>query len=263
MSYNFFPYDDRGNFDMPKALEWMGSNSHIPVIAVTLYLLFVYFGRRWMKDRPAFKAKWSLTAWNTMLAVFSLLCLINVLPNFVTVITAKGAEESMCKLSMTENPNIGMWMILFIYSKILELGDTVFIVLRKSHLQFLHWYHHITVLLYSWFAITAGMQSAGYWFATINVSVHVLMYSYYTIRSVGIHVPSKIALCITVLQILQMFQGLYVNYVHYKFHALGRTDCFFDWKYFFITSCLYGSYAVLFLRFLCNRYVLKEKEKNI
>lgn len=33
-----------------------------------------------------------------------------------------------------------------------ELVDTLFIVLRKKPLIFLHWYHHITVLLFCWHA---------------------------------------------------------------------------------------------------------------
>jgi hypothetical protein len=44
-----------------------------------------------------------------------------------------------------------------------ELGDTVFVVLRKKPLIFLHWYHHVTVLLYCWHSY-ASRSSAGLYF---------------------------------------------------------------------------------------------------
>lgn len=41
----------------------------------------------------------------------------------------------------------GLWTWLFCLSKLAELGDTIFIVLRKRPLIFLHWYSHLKVLL--------------------------------------------------------------------------------------------------------------------
>jgi len=45
-------------------------------------------------------------------------------------------------------------------------------------LQFLHWYHHITVLLFCWhsYAVTS---STGLYFVAMNFSVHAVMYGYY------------------------------------------------------------------------------------
>lgn len=42
------------------------------------------------------------------------------------------------------------WGTLFSLSKVIELGDTAFIILRKQPLIFLHYYHHATVLIYTW-----------------------------------------------------------------------------------------------------------------
>lgn len=42
------------------------------------------------------------------------------------------------------------WATMFVLSKVPELGDTVFIILRKQPLIFLHYYHHATVLVYAW-----------------------------------------------------------------------------------------------------------------
>ena len=57
-----------------------------------------------------------------------------------------------CVGSYVPNSSVSsLWTYLFTMSKVPELMDTVFIVLRKQPLIFLHWYHHITVLIFTWF----------------------------------------------------------------------------------------------------------------
>ena len=63
------------------------------------------------------------------------------------------------------------WMALFIYSKIPELFDTFFIVARQSPLIFLHWYHHLTVLLYCWHSYATEAPHALY-FVAMNFCCH-------------------------------------------------------------------------------------------
>merc|ERR1719197_2386399 len=79
----------------------------------------------------------------------------------------------------------GFWVMTFIYSKIPELIDTVFIILRKKPLIFLHWYHHVTVLLYCWDAYST-MAASGLYFVAMNYSVHAFMYGYYCLTSLRI-----------------------------------------------------------------------------
>jgi hypothetical protein len=42
------------------------------------------------------------------------------------------------------------WLFFFNVSKLFEFVDTVFIVLRKRPLMFLHYYHHIVTLGFCW-----------------------------------------------------------------------------------------------------------------
>jgi hypothetical protein len=70
--------------------------------------------------------------------------------------------------------HLRLWVQLFILSKIPELIDTVFIVQRKRPLIFLHWYHHVTVLLYCWHSYATEASQALY-FVAMNYSVHAVM----------------------------------------------------------------------------------------
>ncbi|XP_050521966.1 elongation of very long chain fatty acids protein AAEL008004-like [Daktulosphaira vitifoliae] len=70
---------------------------------------------------------------------------------------------------------------LYFISKVLDLLDTIFFVLRKKQNQvtFLHVYHHGMVLTFGWIFVKfyPGGQLA--LFGTINAFVHAIMYSYY------------------------------------------------------------------------------------
>jgi hypothetical protein len=94
-------------------------------------------------------------------------------------------------------------------SKIPELMDTVFIVLRKRPLIFLHWYHHVTVLLFCWSAYST-MAGSGLYFVAMNFSVHALMYGYYCLQALKLCPKWFPTVWITLAQILQMFIGFLI-----------------------------------------------------
>ena len=62
-----------------------------------------------------------------------------------------GWQHAICDYrSYVGSSGGGIWAFLFPFSKLPELVDTVFIVLRKQKMVFLHWYHHITGNLIWW-----------------------------------------------------------------------------------------------------------------
>merc|ERR1711871_948387 len=103
----------------------------------------------------------------------------------------------------------GLWVQLFVYSKIPELFDTFFIVARQSPLIFLHWYHHVTVLLYCWHSYATEAPQALY-FVAMNYSVHAIMYCYYACTALRLKFPLP-PWTITMAQISQMVVGVVVQ----------------------------------------------------
>ena len=98
-------------------------------------------------------------------------------------------------------------MALFMISKIPELIDTMFMVVRGRNIRFLHWYHHLTVLLYCW--LITRTTYPGTPFSLLNAFVHSIMYYYYARTAQGVR--PQFAKFITLIQLTQMVLGLLLS----------------------------------------------------
>ena len=108
---------------------------------------------------------------------------------------------------------VGFFVALFIYSKLAELFDTLWLLLRKSPVILLHWYHHVTVLLYCWHSYSMRIGS-GLWFASMNYTVHSIMYFYFGLTQCGPkgrRIAKKFSIAVTLLQLAQMVMGIAVG----------------------------------------------------
>ncbi|KAK7201688.1 fatty acid elongase [Novymonas esmeraldas] len=107
---------------------------------------------------------------------------------------------------------------LFMYLKTPELLDTVFLILQDKPVSFLHWYHHIVTAIYCWHASYVLIPS-GIVFSTMNYCVHSVMYFYYFLVVMGLRKSIRpFAPVITLLQVLQMFIGMYVTlYTYFQY----------------------------------------------
>ena len=158
---------------------WMTTYFYHVVGYAIAYVVLIFSARRYMENRPKFELRRQLIAWNFLLSIFSAFGAIRVWPEFIYVIRLKGIEFSFCNHDWAYGVQ-ACWCSLFIYSKVAELIDTVFIVARKQKLIFLHWYHHFTVLLYVWYSsMEIDTAASGIWFMVMNYTVHSFMYVYY------------------------------------------------------------------------------------
>ena len=78
-----------------------------------------------------------------------------------------------------------MGTAVHVLTKFPELLDTVFLVLQKRGVIFLHWFHHATVLLYCWHAFQFAVATA-LWYVSMNLCMHSLRYLYYFLMAVGV-----------------------------------------------------------------------------
>ena len=124
-----------------------------------------------------FGLKGPLAVWNLLLALFSFVGFLRTAPHLINFLSRNGFYASVCIPAETNYGNgaVGLWTMLFIWSKVPELFDTAFVILRRKPLLFLHWYHHATVLMYCWHSYATG-SSAGLYFIAMNYGVHALMY---------------------------------------------------------------------------------------
>ena len=77
------------------------------------------------------------TIWNFSLAAFSICG---------TYVLGKHYLFNKYDCSILEPPTV-IWINLFLVSKIPELMDTIFIILRGRSLIFLQWYHHLATMI--------------------------------------------------------------------------------------------------------------------
>ncbi|KAF3834905.1 hypothetical protein F7725_027463 [Dissostichus mawsoni] len=146
----------------------------------------------------------------------------------------------------------------FFFSKVIELSDTLFFILRKKNRQltFLHIFHH-GPLMFNWWAgikFVAGGQS--FFIGLLNTFVHVVMYSYYGLAAIGPHMQKYLwwKRYLTSLQLVQFV--LFLLHSGYNLFA----DCDFPDS---MNALVFGycvSLMILFLNFYYQSYVNKRKQ---
>ena len=240
-----------------EVMNYMAQHAEIPVFCVTIYLVMVFYGPVFMKDRPPVKFHHLFSLWNLLLASFSICGSFGVVPVLLNQLQTQGWWSSVCEVpSKWYYDGVpGFWVAAFILSKIPELADTFFLVTQKKGVIFLHWYHHTTVMLYCWHAYLTNMSS-GLWFAAMNYVVHSIMYSYYFLMNVSPLTRKLVkptAKIITTLQLLQMVQGLIVS-VSSFYYLSSPKGCHVDLANNKMGLFMYFTYFVLFAYFFQQSY---------
>jgi len=250
-----FPWE---HVDLNHCRRWMGKHWDWSIYASGIYVLLIFSGQAWMKNKTPFRLRRRLFLWNVTLAAFSIVGFLRTFPEILYVLKETGFYRSVCERK-DHNSATAFWGWFMTLSKLLELGDTAFVVLRKQPLIFLHWYHHVTVLVYCWVTYEEYDPSLR-WFMTMNFFVHGLMYSYYAAKTMQIKLSRHLAMTITTLQLSQMVIGVFIN-IYSLYMKSTHGNCY-DRSYdaMYLALGMYATYFLLFANFFVKAYFIKTKK---
>lgn len=220
---------------------------------ILIYLLTIFAIQRFMRDKKPFNLRGALFYWNIILAIFSIFGAFRSVPELFFTLKNLGLNHAICIQPHLQGV-YGFWVVAFILSKFIELGDTIFIVLRKQKLIFLHYYHHVSVIFCVFFTVTRELSTLR-WYVTQNYAIHSIMYTYYALRAIGVRIPKFVSILITSLQLMQMFVALFITIYAVNEKWIHSRNCFVDDANIWLGLVCYGSYALLFGNFFFQTYV--------
>ncbi|KAI6170144.1 Elongation of very long chain fatty acids protein [Aphelenchoides besseyi] len=227
---------------------------YLTILLSVIYYTNIRIVQAWMRKRKPFELSRELFYWNLGLAIFSFVALIRVSEDFFYTWRSFGFTYTLCR---TCNPAgvAGFWSLAFGLSKVVELGDTLFIVLRKRPLIFLHYYHHAAVMIYG--SHTAAEHAApGQAFCIMNLFAHSVMYSYYAYTSLGKRTARWVSMIVTTIQTTQMLCGVAITfYVFYLKLMYPQIPCQQSFANIWLAFILYITFAILFVQFFVNAYI--------
>lgn len=228
----------------------------IPIVAVVVYMLAIPSLHAHVVRRGRYDTRSAAFWWNLGLSVFSMFGFGACFPVIRHELISNGVDFTICAHGAWYSRGWhGLWVILFVYSKFIELGDTIILLLSARPVIFLHWWHRATVLLFCWHAL-ATHSATGMWYATMNYGVHSVMYAYfaptqYSSWTRGIVRP--FAPCITLFQIVQMIVGFGVTMRVIIVKTMGE-ECHVDVLNAIFGLLIYASYLMLFVRLFAESY---------
>uniref|UniRef100_A0A4W5LIN0 Elongation of very long chain fatty acids protein n=1 Tax=Hucho hucho TaxID=62062 RepID=A0A4W5LIN0_9TELE len=223
---------------------WLLVYSPMPVAFIfLLYLGVVWAGPKLMKRREPVDLKAVLIVYN-----FAMVCLSVYM------------FHEVCFSYSHQNGCMAKVCWWFFFSKVIELADTVFFILRKknSQLTFLHVYHHGTMIFNWWAGVKylAGGQS--FFIGLLNTFVHIVMYSYYGLAALGPHMQKYLwwKRYLTSLQLLQFV--LLTTHTGYNLF----TECDFPDSMNAVVFAYCVSLIALFSNFYYQSYLNRKSKKT-
>jgi len=211
--------------------------------------------------------KWLFFIHNSILTVVSAALLSGFAYNLLPMMKKHGIIYAMCNAgSYTQQMELLYYLNYLV--KWWELFDTLFLVLKRKKLEFLHVYHHSFTMVLCYVELV-GRVSISWFVITINLAVHVIMYYYYARTSV---IKKRVwwKQYLTTMQIVQFIIDIIVIYAVLIANNLYKINPNFIFSYpcsgngfaHFFGCIIVTSYLFLFIDFFKKTYKSKVSKKS-
>ncbi|KAI1325232.1 GNS1/SUR4 membrane protein [Xylariaceae sp. FL0255] len=228
------------------------------LMTIAAYVVIIFGGREIMRDREPLKLNGLFKAHNLFLTLLSGGLLVLFMEQLIPTIWRHGLYDNICGTHGWTPQLVTLYYLNYI-TKYIELIDTVFLMVKKKPLTFLHTYHHPATALLCYTQLI-GHTPVSWVPITLNLTVHVVMYWYYFQAARGVKVWWKE--WITRLQIAQFIIDLgFVYFASWDYFTsvyaphlphVGRCQ---GEPFAAVCGCLIlSSYLVLFIMFYIATY---------
>lgn len=232
----------------------MGNPLKMSAILLTYLFFVLYAGPRLMANRKPFQLKEAMIIYNfSMVALCTFIVYEFLMSGWLTTYNWR------CDACDYSDSPQGLRMVrvawLFLFSKFIELMDTVFFVLRKkrSQITFLHIFHHSVMPWTWWWGVSYVPGGMGSFHAVVNSVVHVIMYFYYGLAAAGPRFQ-KFLWWKKYMTAIQLVQFVLVSLHATQYYFLESCD--YQMPLFIHLIWMYGTFFfVLFSNFWYQAYV--------
>lgn len=240
--------------------NWMLVYSPVPVACIFLgYLIILWVGPKLMSRRSPVNLKPVLLVYN-----FAMVCLSAYMCYEFAASSWLARYSLLCQPVDYSNSPLALRMARvywwFFFSKVIELCDTMFFILRKKNnqLTFLHVYHHATMIFNCWIGIKFVAGGQNFFIGLVNSLVHVFMYLYYGLAALGPGM-TKYLWWKHYITFLQLFQFLLVT-IHCTYNLFADCDYPDSINAFQVAYAL--SLTALFCNFYYHSYLSNKNTKK-